>query len=119
MSTTTSLAATKFFFQAEDGIRDRTVTGVQTCALPICTSNMPVWTSERQARHSSTSTSISVGPAHLICSCEIGRASCRARVYLLGVEVSTRKSTQQPNCERYETKSLKIVQRVVCKSHAS
>src|SRR5437867_6062260 len=25
-----------FFFQAEDGIRHRTVTGVQTCALPIC-----------------------------------------------------------------------------------
>src|SRR6266496_2084738 len=26
-----------FFFQAEDGIRDLYVTGVQTCALPICT----------------------------------------------------------------------------------
>src|SRR5699024_8843808 len=26
-----------FFFQAEDGIRDRNVTGVQTCALPIFT----------------------------------------------------------------------------------
>src|SRR5436309_6782285 len=25
-----------FFFQAEDGIRDFHVTGVQTCALPIC-----------------------------------------------------------------------------------
>ena len=25
-----------FFFQAEDGIRDIGVTGVQTCALPIC-----------------------------------------------------------------------------------
>src|SRR5258708_31372347 len=25
-----------FFFQAEDGIRDDLVTGVQTCALPIC-----------------------------------------------------------------------------------
>src|SRR5687767_15213097 len=25
-----------FFFQAEDGIRDKLVTGVQTCALPIC-----------------------------------------------------------------------------------
>src|SRR5207247_2398162 len=25
-----------FFFQAEDGIRDPLVTGVQTCALPIC-----------------------------------------------------------------------------------
>src|SRR5207248_7230890 len=30
-----------FFFQAEDGIRDRTVTGVQTCALPI--SNRSKW----------------------------------------------------------------------------
>src|SRR2546430_4227676 len=29
-----------FFFQAEDGIRDLTVTGVQTCALPI--SSAPV-----------------------------------------------------------------------------
>src|SRR5207248_7593988 len=28
-----------FFFQAEDGIRDRTVTGVQTCALPISSSS--------------------------------------------------------------------------------
>src|SRR5689334_24602269 len=29
------LAAQDFFFQAEDGIRDGTVIGVQTCALPI------------------------------------------------------------------------------------
>src|SRR2546429_3665045 len=29
----------RFFFQAEDGIRDVAVTGVQTCALPICTFN--------------------------------------------------------------------------------
>src|SRR5438132_13820776 len=28
-----------FFFQAEDGIRDHCVTGVQTCALPICCSS--------------------------------------------------------------------------------
>src|SRR5690606_40127265 len=28
-----------FFFQAEDGIRDFHVTGVQTCALPICGSH--------------------------------------------------------------------------------
>src|SRR5699024_12094480 len=31
----TSLTYSFFFFQAEDGIRDRNVTGVQTCALPI------------------------------------------------------------------------------------
>src|SRR2546429_67209 len=30
-----------FFFQAEDGIRDVAVTGVQTCALPIW--RMPAW----------------------------------------------------------------------------
>src|SRR3989475_4237288 len=29
------MCALSFFFQAEDGIRDLTVTGVQTCALPI------------------------------------------------------------------------------------
>src|SRR2546430_4578991 len=30
-----------FFFQAEDGIRDLTVTGVQTCALPISHARRP------------------------------------------------------------------------------
>src|SRR2546423_3619064 len=29
------------FFQAEDGMRDKLVTGVQTCALPICTRPRP------------------------------------------------------------------------------
>src|SRR5437667_7566757 len=31
----TNIIVHYFFFQAEDGIRDRDVTGVQTCALPI------------------------------------------------------------------------------------
>src|SRR5256886_6694141 len=31
-----------FFFQAEDGIRDLTVTGVQTCALPILLAELGV-----------------------------------------------------------------------------
>src|SRR5437762_11585595 len=31
-----------FFFQAEDGIRDTSVTGVQTCALPILESVVPL-----------------------------------------------------------------------------
>src|SRR5256885_8869514 len=33
-----------FFFQAEDGIRDYKVTGVQTCALPILDNTPPVIT---------------------------------------------------------------------------
>src|SRR5207248_8948020 len=38
-------------FQAEDGIRDRTVTGVQTCALPICRRRVgPEWPDGEQQR---------------------------------------------------------------------
>src|SRR2546427_6917178 len=37
-----------FFFQAEDGIRDLTVTGVQTCALPISAAR--AWPPRRAAR---------------------------------------------------------------------
>src|SRR5207248_8773903 len=41
-----------FFFQAEDGIRDRTVTGVQTCALPISIrARVPVDAEPAQVRH--------------------------------------------------------------------
>src|SRR6267143_3610288 len=45
-----------FFFQAEDGIRDGTVTGVQTCALPIFeqalanVTNMGLYRVERDTR---------------------------------------------------------------------
>src|SRR5438445_8928161 len=35
-----------FFFQAEDGIRDIGVTGVQTCALPISSTQAPRRTGE-------------------------------------------------------------------------
>src|SRR5205823_8101466 len=38
-----------FFFQAEDGIRDKLVTGVQTCALPI---SEPTRTYTRHSRES-------------------------------------------------------------------
>src|SRR5205085_6626885 len=39
-----------FFFQAEDGIRDLTVTGVQTCALPILSERALVFEEEPLAR---------------------------------------------------------------------
>src|SRR2546430_3544424 len=38
-----------FFFQAEDGIRDLTVTGVQTCALPISVGHEDALVSDRVA----------------------------------------------------------------------
>src|SRR5699024_11308214 len=46
-----------FFFQAEDGIRDRNVTGVQTCALPI--------SSETLANHCSKAAKSSVIVSHV------------------------------------------------------
>src|SRR5207248_3970930 len=90
-----------FFFQAEDGIRDRTVTGVQTCALPIwscCASRLSCgpttasdWTTSAAGdaggatetsiglrRKASASLRISAGIVAEKNS-EIGRASCRER----------------------------------------
>src|SRR6266567_4413744 len=49
-----------FFFQAEDGIRDLTVTGVQTCALPISsTKHRP----SHSATHTATTPSVT-GTCH-------------------------------------------------------
>src|SRR5687767_15333100 len=48
-----------FFFQAEDGIRDKLVTGVQTCALPISAAALPA--AAGCAAHPARSTSTSWG----------------------------------------------------------
>src|SRR5260221_7966633 len=87
-----------FFFQAEDGIRDHCVTGVQTCALPICScskrtlgiSHVTLWsnticknTMERLmvpflvTRHIYVSMNMN---RVMLTVKEIGRASCRERV---------------------------------------
>src|SRR5689334_24598503 len=42
-----------FFFQAEDGIRDGTVTGVQTCALPISRRSSVVTSEPAERNHAS------------------------------------------------------------------
>src|SRR5689334_23482850 len=82
-----------FFFQAEDGIRDGTVTGVQTCALPICLKGLegaplvvellPFSDDERRALETlQTHYKLAIPPYYfsLIDPFEIGRASCRERV---------------------------------------
>src|SRR5256886_7607787 len=51
-----------FFFQAEDGIRDLTVTGVQTCALPI--SYRPPGRGDREARRRGRQAARRAGAAH-------------------------------------------------------
>src|SRR2546429_2003407 len=89
-----------FFFQAEDGIRDVAVTGVQTCALPIFASDKAVLIC-----HKCGMCRLPLGPSALFSNCnmkelirrvvehipgyrwldrylcyKIGRASCRERV---------------------------------------
>src|SRR5207249_7375995 len=92
-----------FFFQAEDGIRDRNVTGVQTCALPILWTARHVDEPYRRAGFDAELVGLERGDAGTVAGhlhfdhrasrlgggrsgrhigrrgCEIGRASCRER----------------------------------------
>ena len=68
-----------FFFQAEDGIRDYDVTGVQTCALPIC-QTLPSDIAYYRIPFSVGTAVDSVFANDFSTAFEIGRASCRERV---------------------------------------
>src|SRR5690625_7655117 len=78
----------KFFFKAEDGIRDGHVTGVQTCALPICgaatASSTPrrPWSAPASSGRWATTARTSRAAPTTRCGCEIGRASSRERVMI-------------------------------------
>src|SRR5690606_40259604 len=88
-----------FFFQAEDGIRDFHVTGVQTCALPIyqaryyIDASLAVPSAERQGRFAEAWTPAFLESMLLFFQrdchfrIEIGRASCRERGWMSGVAV--------------------------------
>src|SRR5207249_7450832 len=90
-----------FFFQAEDGIRDRNVTGVQTCALPILRTRARALVDPEQidmeTSLAQTRAALAAAPLHPMplfvlthgrvdqpdtdprINAEIGRASCRER----------------------------------------
>ena len=69
-----------FFFQAEDGIRDYKVTGVQTCALPILCSPIAI-SLDRVVKRSRPVDCLSFQQGSKADSGkQIGRASCRERV---------------------------------------
>src|SRR5205823_9623492 len=85
------------FFQAEDGIRNKLVTGVQTCALPISDlaarpdPRQPLPAPELPQRGHSAHVDGDPGK-------QIGRASCRERVYdtVGAVPAKTTKATINP-----------------------
>src|SRR5699024_12144772 len=91
-----------FLFQAEDGIRDRNVTGVQTCALPIsislrigqlylrhCPNRLPESqqrNGEKCAANCHQRQKLRPDDFESGTPVEIGRASCRERVQMTGEE---------------------------------
>src|SRR2546427_9116150 len=92
-----------FFFQAEDGIRYLTVTGVQTCALPISIATqacedlllLTAWPTACRAPSAwcwpaSNAASAACRPWPMN-TAKIGRASCRERVKISVVAVSLKK----------------------------
>src|SRR5206468_7380672 len=107
------------FFQAEDGIRDLIVTGVQTCALPICTQPLSVvefchrfdgLLSSLDASHklglAVSGSSLTVGKCWQVTSehfqhaevaeladAQIGRASCRERVMITELDEGIKNKT--------------------------
>src|SRR6266513_3803145 len=93
-----------FFFQAEDGIRDRNVTGVQTCALPILDTVLrgqvlfgTDWPMLRYER----------------ALAEIGRASCRERVEISGVAVSLKKKKESRKIMSYRRPQIRNCERTI------
>src|SRR5215217_8780012 len=84
-----------FFFQAEDGIRDIGVTGVQTCALPI---------SARERGHVRARADRAHGAGPLRRE-EIGRASCRGKsVDLGGRRIIKKKKKREKKTHKIQNK---------------
>src|SRR5437867_12831873 len=86
-----------FFFQAEDGIRDRTVTGVQTCALPIFPPDdgrrEPVdGVDVRFFHHLEELARVGREALHVAALTQIGRASCRERMEVMAVVRSSERT---------------------------
>src|SRR5207253_7910978 len=70
-----------FFFQAEDGIRDGHVTGVQTCALPI---SADVGFKAQQRAHRGACDVDDLNPVQHAQGCRVGRVACQLFEVILG-----------------------------------
>src|SRR5258706_13180897 len=97
-----------FLFEAEDGIRDWSVTGVQACALPIWC--QPPFDKTGAYRGD---TWLWNGGWHQVCPAhsQIGRASCRERVEISVVAVSLKKKVTDDKSSGSSLKDLSTVVR--------
>src|SRR5438034_11146561 len=94
-----------FFFQAEDGIRDHCVTGVQTCALPIFDVDDSAALRAYATRLMLPENAPAVAAVLLAIVqgfvAKIGRASCRERVYISVVAVVINKKINSARMIRH------------------
>src|SRR5689334_25298387 len=99
-----------FFFQAEDGIRDGTVTGVQTCALPICprrssrAANQVTATID-SARIENTSGRAAASSASEGITASISKWKTRSEERRVGKECRSRGSRYHEKKKRWRTRS--------------
>src|SRR5215204_6892779 len=91
-----------FFFQAEDGIRDHCVTGVQTCALPILLDR-----DDDPADAVAVDHAFDHAAQHRLAG-EIGRASCRKSVDLGGRRIIKKKKKKKKKQNKKKLKKTKI-----------
>src|SRR2546425_9302007 len=91
-----------FFFQAEDGIRDKLVTGVQTCALPISRCSASVNGCLLRRRRGSTMKSLRSWPHE-----NSGRGRCSS--------ASRSRSSPPPTRSEEHTSELQSLAYLVCR----
>src|SRR5690625_7738862 len=98
------------FFQAEDGIRDGHVTGVQTCALPILKetlkehvkelNELTIYSEEELKSQVKSTKGYVEAIISIILQLEIGRASCRERVWSWGRHGILEKRDDRSRCRQ-------------------
>src|SRR5437588_10056272 len=89
-----------FFFQAEDGIRDHCVTGVQTCALPISGGIYLVRPTTARTRYMPPVSARSVRTGTGLWNCTIDRKSVVRERVEITVVVGSLKKTKQRQYEK-------------------
>src|SRR5256884_1211135 len=97
-----------FFFQAEDGIRDVAVTGVQTCALPILSPSK--WLDKR------TGIKVQAGPSQNHGTCKIGvqrRPDRIACVTVVRGVVRQLRSKRKPRLHSFDSTQLPVSEELI------
>src|SRR5436305_14446724 len=102
-----------FFFQAEDGIRDADVTGVQKCALPI--SDEPLRNPRRGEPHDARRLSARRASSSIARAAARGSAASRSEERRVGKEWGARRARQEETEREYVERAHTSAVRRTCR----